>query len=206
VGLLDPGFTETPRQRQVLDGVAHGLENKEIAHNLGISEQRAKELVSRLLQKFGVRSRAALARSAVNMLIVGTDTRAAIPYSYFFDESPVLMAVTDGPQHRFVLVNSAYVQAFGERRYGGRTFRECFPDVPDAVVAAIDRTYAGGERYRDSESRTCYQMPDGSERAFTLSFITEPIRSATNEITGLVYYGWNVTDLVAKRASPAAAD
>jgi DNA-binding CsgD family transcriptional regulator len=208
VDLLDPGFTETPRQRQVLDGVALGLENKQIAESLGITQQRTKELVSRLLQKFDVHSRAALARAAINIRILGLDTRSAIPYSYFFDESPVLMAVTEGPQHRFALVNSAYVQAFGDRHYHGRSFRECFPDASDAALAAIDLTYNGGLRYTESESRLSYRMPGGNRRAFDISFITEAIRSASNEITGIIYYGWDVTAAVAKRrmADPAAAD
>jgi DNA-binding CsgD family transcriptional regulator len=208
VDLLDSGFTETPRQRQVLDGVALGLENKEIAAALGITQQRTKEVVSRLLQKFDVPSRAALARAALNMRILGLDSRAAIPYSYFFDESPVLMAVTEGPEHRFALVNSAYVQAFGDRHYHGRSFRECFPDASDAALAAIDLTYTGGPRYAESESRLSYRMPGGSQRAFDISFITEAIRSASNEITGIIYYGWDVTAAVAKRhtGDPPAAN
>jgi DNA-binding CsgD family transcriptional regulator len=208
VDLLDPGFTETPRQRQVLDGVALGLENKEIAAALGITQQRTKEVVSRLLQKFDVRSRAALARAAINMRILGLDTRATIPYSYFFDESPVLMAVTEGPEHRFALVNSAYVQVFGDRQYHGRSFRECFPDASAAALSAIDLTYAGGRRYTESESRLSYRMPGGSRRAFDISFITEAIRSASNEITGIIYYGWDVTAAVVDRrmADPPGTD
>jgi hypothetical protein len=51
-------------------------------------------------------------------------------------------------------------------------------------------------------------MPGGSRRAFDISFITEAIRSASNEITGIIYYGWDVTAVVAKRhlADPPAAD
>jgi DNA-binding CsgD family transcriptional regulator len=206
--LLDAGFTETPRQRQVLDAVALGLENKQIARNLGISEQRTKELVSALLLKFDVRSRAALARAAVNMRLLGLDTQEAVPYSYLFDEAPVLMAVMAGPQHRYVLVNSAYAQAFGNRRYRGHTVRECFPDAPVDMLTGLDRTYAGSERYAGSECLIRYQMPGGGSRVFFLSFITEPIRSAADEITGLVYYGWDVTALVAKRGAgePSGTD
>lgn len=208
VDLLATGFTETRRQRQVLDAVVQGIENKKIAQNLGIGEQRVKELVSVLFRKFDVSSRAALARVAVNMRILGLDTHAAVPYSYFFDESPVLIAITEGPEHRFTLVNSAYFQAFGDRNYVGRTVRECFPDAPGHAYAARDRTFTRGERYAESEAARVYTMPDGAQRAFTLSFITEPIRSASNEITGVVFYGLDMTDLLATRRSleqPSAA-
>jgi PAS domain S-box-containing protein len=183
----------------VLDAVAQGLSNKEIAQNLGISEQRVKEVVSALLKKFEVRSRTALTRAATNMRILGLDLHDAIPYSYLFDEAPVLIAVTRGPEHRFVMVNSAYVQAFGVREYVGRTVREVFPDAPKEAYAALDRTYAGGERYAESEQHSVYEMPDGKQREFYLSFINEPIRSSSNEITGIALYGWDVTSLVAKR-------
>jgi hypothetical protein len=151
--------------------------------------------------KFDVRSRAALARAAINMRLLGLDTQEAVPYSYLFDEAPVLLAVMAGPQHRYVLVNSAYVQAFGDRSYSGHTVRECFPEASVDMLIALDRTYAGGERYTGSESLTTYQMPGGGSRVLALSFITEPIRSASDEITGLIYYGWDVTALVAKRGS-----
>jgi DNA-binding CsgD family transcriptional regulator len=197
--LVDADFTETPRQRQVLDAVAQGLENKEIAENLGISEQRAKELVSALLKKFGVKTRSALAHAAVNMRILGSASNEWVPYSYFFDEAPILMAVMHGPHHRYALVNSAFVRAFGDRHYVGRTARECFPEAMEEAFAGLDRTYGGGERYEASELRRVYAMPDGQRRELFLSFINEPIRSASNEISGLVFYGWDLTAVLAKR-------
>ena len=204
VDLLATGFTETRRQRQVLDAVVQGIENKQIAQSLGIGEQRVKELVSALLKKFEVPSRAALARVAINMRIFGLDTHGSIPYSYLFDESPVCIAITEGPEHRYVLVNSAYVQTFGDRGYIGRTTRECFPDAPAHAGEERDRAYAQGTRYEESETVCTYEMPEGGRREIILSFINEPIRSASNEITGIAFYGWDVTDVVAiRRASRA---
>ena len=199
VDLVATGFTETRRQREVLDAVVQGLENKEIAQSLGIGEQRVKELVSCLLKKFEVPSRAALARVAINMRILGSDTRGSVPYSYLFDESPVCIAITEGPEHCYVLVNSAYVQTFGDRDYVGHTARECFPCEPANAHAERDQVFTQGTRYEESEAVRSFVMPEGGRREFILTFIIEPIRSASNEITGLAYYGWDVTDVVAKR-------
>jgi len=58
----------TERQRQVLDLVRTGQTNKEIAGLLGISEQAAKVQVSKLLRKFHVQNRAALAAIAAGDL------------------------------------------------------------------------------------------------------------------------------------------
>ena len=58
---LGPHPTLTDRQRLVLGLVREGKTNKEIAGDLGISEQAAKVQVRKLLRKFGVANRAALA-------------------------------------------------------------------------------------------------------------------------------------------------
>lgn len=55
----------TERQRRVFDLVRLGRTNKEIAHDLGVSEQAAKTQVSKLLRKFGAGNRAALAAAAL---------------------------------------------------------------------------------------------------------------------------------------------
>ena len=199
VDLLATGFTETRRQREVLDAVVQGIENKEIAQSLGIGEQRVKDLVSILLKKFEVPSRAALARVAINMRIFGSDTHGSVPYSYLFDESPVCIAITEGPEHCYVLVNSAYVRTFGDRDYVGYTARECFPCEPANAHADRDRVFTEGTRHEESEAVRSFVMPEGGRREFILTYIIEPIRSASNEVTGLVFYGWDVTDVVARR-------
>jgi DNA-binding CsgD family transcriptional regulator len=51
----------TSRESEVLRLVLEGEPNEEIAARLGIAEQSAKEYVSGLLRRFGVRNRAALA-------------------------------------------------------------------------------------------------------------------------------------------------
>lgn len=90
----------TSRQREVLDGVARGLENKEIAGELGISEQAVKQQVSVLLKKFGVPSRAMLARQSVTMAIIGHGSRSPEPpLEYFFDRAPILMGFKIGRAH-----------------------------------------------------------------------------------------------------------
>lgn len=55
----------TPLQRRVLERVADGRTNKEIAAELGISETGAKKHVEKLRRRYGVDNRVSLVRAAV---------------------------------------------------------------------------------------------------------------------------------------------
>lgn len=64
---MSPNAELTPRELQVLRLVLRGLGNKEIARDLGVTEQGVKERVSGLLAKFAVPNRAALAEAGVRL-------------------------------------------------------------------------------------------------------------------------------------------
>jgi DNA-binding CsgD family transcriptional regulator len=132
----------TDRQTEVLELVAQGLENKEIGHRIGLSEQAVKEHVSALLRRLAVRNRAALAEIATELKILGTFDLERDWLNYVFQRSPVMKAIVRGSDHVFVAANEAYRRALGDREIVGRPFREVFPD---GAVAVLDRVYASGE-------------------------------------------------------------
>ena len=55
----------TPRERQILRGVFSGKSNKEMAHDLNISESLVKAVLQQLFAKTGVRTRSQLVRTAI---------------------------------------------------------------------------------------------------------------------------------------------
>jgi len=55
----------TPRERQILRGVFSGKSNKEIAHDMNISESLVKAVLQQLFAKTGVRTRSQLVRTAI---------------------------------------------------------------------------------------------------------------------------------------------
>ena len=65
-----PAEELTPREREVLQLLAHGLANKEIARDLGIGEKTVKTHVSNILSKLDVLSRTQAAVLAVQMGLV----------------------------------------------------------------------------------------------------------------------------------------
>jgi DNA-binding NarL/FixJ family response regulator len=62
---LDQFINLTKREKEVLDGVAHFKQNKEIASDLNLSERTIKFHVSSLLTKYRVSCRAQLASKAL---------------------------------------------------------------------------------------------------------------------------------------------
>jgi DNA-binding NarL/FixJ family response regulator len=55
----------TARERQILRSVFSGKSNKEIAHEMTISESLVKAVLQQLFAKTGVRSRSQLVRTAI---------------------------------------------------------------------------------------------------------------------------------------------
>ena len=62
-----PFNTSTPRERSVLDLVAEGKSNRQIANRLGLTEGTVKGYVSILLDKLGVQDRTQAALLAVSL-------------------------------------------------------------------------------------------------------------------------------------------
>jgi len=87
----------TPREREVLPLVLRGLENKEIAAELGIVEQSVKAHVSALLQKFGVPNRAALAETATRLELTGAPGVDRSWISQLFRQAEPQICITADP-------------------------------------------------------------------------------------------------------------
>jgi DNA-binding NarL/FixJ family response regulator len=64
-GVSQPALTLPPRQQQVLDLIARGYSNKEIARALGLGLGTVKVHVAIVFQKLGVNRRAAAAVAAI---------------------------------------------------------------------------------------------------------------------------------------------
>ena len=133
-------------------------------------------------------------------------------------QAPVPMALHDGPDHRYVLVNDAYKRVSGERDVTGLTLREAFPEVAgQGLYEVFDRVYATGESWSGPETHLRYDRRGlGIEDAwFDLRY--DPVRDADGGVTGILNFSVDVTDqvrarreverlLAAERAARAAAE
>ena len=197
----------TARQKQVLDLVASGQENREIAHRLGISEQVAKDHVSVLLRRFGVPNRAALARAAVELRIFGSTTTAEIGWlNYLFLDAPVGIAVVRGPTHRYAIVNPAYRRAIGGRDVIGKTVADAFPDSPQGpFIALLDKVYTTGEAIYEFEYQNRWDRRGLGVEEGWLNQWLQPIRDEKGAVAGVIIYVDDATDQMRARRASAKA-
>lgn len=193
--LADLWLLLTPRQRRVLDLVATGASNKEIAAQLHVSEQAAKQQVSKLLARFGVDTRTALAQSALAIRITG-QRESDLPLEYLFDLAPVAMAMTSGPDHVFRAVNHAFTEFFGERNgWIGYRLGELLTDTEAALLPLVDAAYLAGNSIQRVGVPVHVAGGDGP-RQRSLTITVEPTRNAAGAVSGLVFFGVDVSEQI----------
>jgi DNA-binding CsgD family transcriptional regulator len=189
----------TDRQSQILGLVAEGLENKEIGHRLGLTEQAVKEHVSALLRRLAVRNRAALAESATELKIAGTLDLPPHWLGYIYDKSPVASAVVKGSEHVYVAANAAYRRAAGVDDIVGRRMIDVFPNASAATLAALSEVVATGR------AKILHELPgrwyrDGVMSDGFVDVIWQPLPGTEG---GVIIWGLDVTEQVRARHSMA---
>jgi DNA-binding NarL/FixJ family response regulator len=77
----EPGHELTPREREVVELVAAGRTNQQIATRLGVSERTARTHVSNILTKLGLTSRTLIAMWAVSAGVISSTSPSGEPPS-----------------------------------------------------------------------------------------------------------------------------
>ena len=183
----------------VLELVAEGLENKEIAHRIGLSEQAVKEHVSALLRRLAVRNRAALAEIATELRIAGTMLIPSEWLGYIYEQSPVASAVVRGPEHVIVAANEAYRRAAGADEIVGRRLVDVFPTVSARSLAGLAEVIATGQ------TKVIHEQPgrwvrDGRKADGFVDVIWQPLPGTDG---GIIIWGLDVTEQVRAKQSLA---
>jgi PAS domain S-box-containing protein len=113
-----------------------------------------------------------------------------------FAQAPAFMALLDGPEHRFEIVNPMYLQLVGERELLGRTVAQALPEtVEQGFVALLDGVYASGEAYSAHGIRYLKPAtPDGPPRQYWLDFVYQPIKDRSGRVTGIFVLGSDVSE------------
>ncbi|EYD76924.1 PAS/PAC sensor hybrid histidine kinase [Rubellimicrobium mesophilum DSM 19309] len=113
-----------------------------------------------------------------------------------YEQAPGFIAMLDGPDHVFGLVNAAYRELIGGRDVVGLPVRAALPEVAgQGFVDLLDRVHATGEPFRGEAvpvwlARTPGEAP---EERF-VDFIYQPVTEEGGRVTGIFVEGYDVTE------------
>ena len=115
-----------------------------------------------------------------------------------FMQAPGFIAVMDGPDHVFQLVNAAYAALIGRSDVEGKTVRDALPEIAgQGFYELLDGVYQTGEPYEGRSQKVSLQRtPGGPLEDVWLDFIYQPIRNAAGQIVGVFVQGHDVTETV----------
>ncbi|HEU4622004.1 MAG TPA: PAS domain-containing protein, partial [Burkholderiaceae bacterium] len=103
-----------------------------------------------------------------------------------FEQAPSFICILEQPDHRFVFVNHALIQVFGDRNFIDRPVREVFPELEgQGFFDLLDRVYSTGKRFIARGMPASIQRTPGAPREnLLLDFIYEPVRDENGVVTG----------------------
>ncbi|QKG59164.1 PAS domain-containing sensor histidine kinase (plasmid) [Hymenobacter sp. BRD128] len=111
-----------------------------------------------------------------------------------FAESPALIAILRGPEHRYEYFNGAYERQFAGRQLQGRPVAEALPEAAaQGFVALLDRVYQTGETYFGQELPLALDGPDGAPAEPTYYNLTYQAYREDGQTVGISVFAYDVT-------------
>ena len=120
----------------------------------------------------------------------------------FFEQAPAGIALLDGPDHRFVLVNEMYRQLVGDRReLVGLAVAEALPEVVEqGFIALLDNVRRTGIPYQATETwLKLSRSADGSFEDACMNFIYQPVTGSNGAVESIFVHAVEVTEMVRAR-------
>lgn len=119
-----------------------------------------------------------------------------------FALAPAVIAVTEGPEHRFVLANGLAEQVAGRTGLVGKPYREAFPELESQGFAdTLDRVYATGEPFVANEMPVMLDRGEGKVQKQWYSFVYQPLVDSAGRVSGIMQHAVDVSAQVLARES-----
>jgi DNA-binding CsgD family transcriptional regulator len=203
-------FVLTAKQAEVIDLVARGYTNKEIAARRHVTQRAITAQLSRLMRKFEVPNRAGLIAAVMSAAGVGLPVGTAAPAAGLgaqlhiapgdpaaaYENAPFMVAVTLGPLHVYSFVNRIAAQVAGRPAESlvGRSVREAYPEIDERFITALDQVYASGTPWATGDAVVRWTHLDGTSREGKANLMFQPLRDAEGRIVGLLHIGAEAAD------------
>jgi hypothetical protein len=112
-----------------------------------------------------------------------------------FEQAPGFMAMLEGPDHRIVVANQAFVDLVGKRALVGKPLGEALPELTrqglDEILSGVERS---GEAFVGHGMSLALERPDGSLEEVLVDLVLQPLPPADGEPSGVFIQGTNVTE------------
>ncbi|WP_181304076.1 PAS domain-containing protein [Rufibacter sp. XAAS-G3-1] len=126
-----------------------------------------------------------------------------------FEQAPAALAMLEGPQLVFGVVNKAYQQLFPGRQLQGLPLFEALPELKNQPIDDIIRkVYATGETFEGKEVLVPMYRSEGQPlEDIYWSFIYQALYDAQGQVNGILIFALDVTDFVlARRVAEKSAE
>ena len=112
-----------------------------------------------------------------------------------FEQAPGLIAMLEGPEHRFSFANAAYRRFVGDRELIGRTVGEALPDAAaQGYVQLLDDVFRRGEAFTSAGARYAIEPSRARSTSDTWTSSINPSPTKSGCVTGIFVEGHDVTE------------
>ncbi len=125
-----------------------------------------------------------------------------------FDQAPVGIAVTRGPNHVFEYANPGYLALIADPNPVGKRLSEVFPELADqGVYELFDEVFTSKKPFRGMSHQLNIRHPKTGELADRFfDFVYQPLITEDGNASGIAVVVYDVDDLVLARKQAEAAN
>ncbi|MGF1553847.1 MAG: PAS domain-containing protein [Paracoccaceae bacterium] len=124
----------------------------------------------------------------------------AIGLPALLDDTPVMVAVYEGPEHVCVYANAPHERALGHRPLLGRPLREAVPELAgEGGLERFDAVHARGDRIETPELGVSFETATGERETRWFHQVLKPWRDAAGAVGGVVGIAHDITAQVEAR-------
>ncbi|MBH8560390.1 PAS domain-containing protein [Hymenobacter negativus] len=117
-----------------------------------------------------------------------------------FEQTPALVCILRGPEHRYEYLNSAYQRQFPGRQLAGRPVAEALPEtVEQGFIALLDGVYHTGQTYFGQELLLTIEATANAPAQSDYYNLTYQAYREQGQIVGVCVFAYVVTEQVRAR-------
>ncbi|MFP2899989.1 PAS domain-containing protein [Corallococcus sp. 4LFB] len=120
-----------------------------------------------------------------------------------FMQAPAIIAVLEGPEHRFTVSNPLYQQLTGNRELLGKPVREALPEIADqGFLELLDSVRSTGKPFIAHDALIRLDRKGtGAVEDLYVDFVYQPLKDASGSVFGIMAHAVETTEQVLARRS-----